>query len=109
MNLLKLYHESLSKTIKILGSDPDKLFTFENFQDELQICGNYALLLAPIVIAVSTDAISGLDDTSNSTTNEAFERNSSQMKIQSQLKFQERINGLLEDICNLGYYQKMNL
>lgn len=110
MSLLKLYHESLCKTIRMLGSDPDQLFTFENLQDELRRCGNYSLLFAPIVIAVSTDAISDLDETFNGTRNEECERNSIyKMKTESQRQFSERINGLLEDVDSFRYYQKMNL
>lgn len=109
MNLLKLYHDSLYKTIKMLGSDPDEIFTFENLQNELKKCGNYALLFAPIVIAVSTDAISDLDETFINTKNEECGHNSKyRMNSESLLRFSERIEGLLEDICNFGYYRKIN-
>lgn len=94
----------------MLGSDPDELFTFENFQDELKRCGNYSLLLAPIVIAVSTDAISDLDETFNGTACGEGGRNSVfETKTESQLQFDERINGLLEDVSSFGYYRKMIL
>lgn len=108
MNLLHLYHESLSKMIKSLGSDPERLFSYENLQAELKNCGNYALLLAPIVIAVSTGAITDLDVTFQNVANGKCERNSEVMN-DSQLKFNERLEGVLEDVCRLGYYRKMKL
>lgn len=47
----------------MLDSNPVKLFTFENLQDKLRRCGNYSLRFALILIAVSTDAMSGLNGT----------------------------------------------
>lgn len=92
MNLLRLYHETLSKTIEMLGSDPDKLFTFENLQNEMKRCGNYALLWAPAVIAESTRAMT----------------DSESAQKESQLRFDKRLDGLLEDITSLGYYRKFS-
>lgn len=110
MNLLHLYHDSLSKMIKLLGSDPDELFAFDNLQDELKNCGNYALLLAPIVLAVSTGAISDLDETFENVANGKDRRNPIyDLNSDSQLRFNERLEGVLEDIGSYGYYRKMEI
>lgn len=42
--LLKTYYTSLSETIQKLGSDPNKLYSFEQFQAQLNQFGEYALL-----------------------------------------------------------------
>lgn len=64
-NLIELYYESLSKTVKLLGSDPDELFTFENLLSELKRFGVYALLMAPMLLQVSlahSNEISNMDE-----------------------------------------------
>lgn len=48
--LLQAYHKSLSDMIRHLGSDPDKLFTYEDFQNELRKFGDYVLLFGPMII-----------------------------------------------------------
>lgn len=109
LNLLKLYYESLSKMVEMLGSNPDKLFTFENLMEEMKKCGNYALILAPIVIAVSTDAISSLDETFKKVAaGESGQNSFSSINNESQLRFNERLEGLLDDIIKYGYYRKMS-
>lgn len=43
-DLLKTYYSSLSETVQKLGSDPHKLYSFEQFQGQLEKFGEYALL-----------------------------------------------------------------
>lgn len=85
----------------MLGSDPEKLFSFENLQDELKRFGNYPLFLGPAVIAIFTDAVkftaSGIEENSTCDANDEI-----------QLRFRERINGALEDISNFGYYRRLD-
>lgn len=50
--LLKTYYDSLSSTIRKLGSDPDKLYTFESLQSQLRKCGSFALLYGPMILQV---------------------------------------------------------
>lgn len=108
-NLLKLYYESLSKTIRMLGSNPDNLFTFENLQDEMKGCGNSALFFAPAVIAVSIDGILNFKESFDKITNRESEQNSvCDTKTESQLQYSERLEGLLDDIVNFGYYRKFS-
>lgn len=49
-NLLRIYYESLSKTVRLLGNNPDELFSFDNLQEELREYGNFVLAVAPIYI-----------------------------------------------------------
>lgn len=62
--MLKCYYESLSATVKSLGSNPDELFTFENLNDELRRCGNYVLIVLSIMTEVQkadSSEVSNLD------------------------------------------------
>lgn len=94
-NLIAIYYESLSQTIKLLGSDPDKLFTFENLKEELKRCGNFALIVTPLF---TLSAQIQLDESN------ADEAGLSENNL---MEYDRRINGLLEDVIDLGYYRKI--
>lgn len=109
-NLLKVYYESLSKTVRLLGSNPDELFTFENLQDELKICGNYALIMAPTLIQVSladTSEIMNLDEVFDKSADEggAIEL-TSELNDAAKVLFEQRLSDVIEDILQRGYHQK---
>lgn len=85
-NLLKIYHSSLSNVVERLGSQPDKHFSFQDLEDQMKLCGNYALLLAPGMIDISLRDGTDAD------------------KVQAE--FDQRINDLVTDVVELGYYRK---
>lgn len=49
-DFMKVYYLSLSTTIQTLGSDPKKLFSFKNFEEELQKHGVLFLMYAPMAL-----------------------------------------------------------
>lgn len=51
-NILETYYNSLSQTIVKFGSNPQKLYTFENLQSQLRKFGAYAVLFASMIIQV---------------------------------------------------------
>lgn len=112
-NLIHLYYQSLSKTIKLLGSNPEKLFSFNDLQNELKNCGEYTLILTPVVIQVSQADPSDLTDLDDLCDNLADGANSKKIDFtgdlseKSQLVYERRINDLVEDIVRLGYLQKI--
>lgn len=112
--MLRLYHKSLSNTVKLLGSDPDKLFTFDDLQDELKSYGTLALLLAPIVIqtalADSSD-VSNLDDMLKKKSDGEENRLelTKGLNEKAKLEYARRLNEIFEDVIDkLGYYRKLN-
>lgn len=65
LNLLKLYHDSLSENIEKLGSDPEQLFSFADLKSEMKKYGKYALLKAPLLMlfmVAEKDDIVDLDE-----------------------------------------------
>lgn len=111
-NLLDCYYESLSTTVKLLGSDPNELFTFQNLKDEIKRCGNYALMLAPSVIQVlqaDSSEISNLDEIMDEVA-----RGERQIELtgslggRGQLEYDRRLNEVFEDIVRLGFYRKID-
>lgn len=59
--LLHIYYNELSTFLTKLGSDPQKLFTFSDLEDQFRQFGKYGLIFAPILVGVmvsdSTDII----------------------------------------------------
>lgn len=86
-NLLRLYHGSLSLTIKQLGSDPDQVFAFADLKEELKKCGLCAFLYAPLFLQLSL-----LD---------------SNLNEKAHQEFIQRLNDVFEHIIELGYHQEL--
>lgn len=110
-NVLKLYYESLAKTVRLLGSDPDKLFTFANLKDELKRFGNYLLIMSPLWISttqVDPSEMTGMDEMFDEAEDSEITTDLiSGFNKEGQREFERRINGLLEDVIELGYYRKI--
>lgn len=49
---MSTYYGTLSETIRKLGSNPDELYSFEQFQTQLKKFGEYMLLYAPIMFTL---------------------------------------------------------
>lgn len=104
--LLKTYYSSLSETIQKLGSDPNKLYTYENLQDQMRKYSDYALLLTPMIIAIrvaKASNVANLDDYA-----ECLERGEdadilNQFDDETQAEFSRQINGLITDLVDYGY------
>lgn len=111
-NLLQLYHSSLSKTVKLLGSNPDELFTFDDLQSELKRCGNYALMLAPLLIQISqasSSEVTNLDEMCDKMAEgEDTQGLITGLSESGQLEYERRLNDVVEDVIKLGYYHKID-
>lgn len=111
-NLLQVYHGSLSKMVKSLGSNPDDLFSMDDLKDELKRCGNYAFLLAPMLISVSmadSSDISNLDEMCDKIAEgERRQELITGLNDKAQIEYEQRLNDAIEDLVRLGYYQKIN-
>lgn len=86
--LLNTYYSSLSETIKKLGSDPEKLYSYDNFRMELKKFGNFALLYAPEIARIRFAAAEDL----------RAEYSEETAKVYSQL-----INDLVNDLTKYDY------
>lgn len=109
-NLLKVYHETLSNTVKLLGSNPDELFSLDDLKDELRICGNYAFIMAPILLSVSladSSEISNLNEMCDNTGEGEKIDLISGLNEKAQLVYEQRLSDVLDDLIELGYYHKI--
>lgn len=90
-----------------MGSQPEKLFPYEEFVNELKECGNFAFLIAPIIIqicVVDPKDVNNLDEICRKG-DEPFDLVQG-LSERSQSLFEERITGCIEDLVNFGYYHK---
>lgn len=103
-NLVKRYHQSISESIKCLGSDPDKLFPIEFLESQLKKFGKYAFLqglnIIQMVLADSED-IPDLDDMSEVKECKDFLKG---QKTTTHSEYTSRIRDLLTDLIEYGYY-----
>lgn len=104
--LLQTYYSSLSETIRKLGSDPNKLYTYENFRMQMRKYSEYALLLAPMIytlrLAQAEDAVN-LDDFANSLDRGEEASIVKPFHGQTRVEFSRLINGLVTDFVEFGY------
>lgn len=105
-SLLQIYYESVSKTMKLLGSNPNQLFTFENLETEMKRCGKFVLLLGPLVLelalAESDDVIVSNDAMSDENKSFAFTNG---LNEKSQSMYESRLKDIVEDVIRLGYFE----
>lgn len=109
-SLLEHYYEKLSDTIIKLGSDPQKLFTHENFQQQLKQFSKFIFALGPLLtqfMVVDPENIANLDEATKSIANsEEGADFITGFSEKTQEEYDQRINGLFTDLVELGYYWK---
>lgn len=109
--LIKVYHKSLSNTITKLGSDPEKLFSFNDLLGELKRYGRFGLLLAPILLQIITSEASDIPDMDELA--EDFANNTKtmdeSMAVFSNMgtvdKYNQRVRDVVKDGLLLNYYK----
>lgn len=112
-NLLRVYHDSVSKIVKLLGSNPDKLFTFDDLQGEFKKFGLYALFFGPMTIQVTladTSEITNMDEYCEKVaTGENRQELITGLNETAQSEYGRRINEILEDMVDkFGYFHKLD-
>ena len=102
--LLKLYHSTLSATLRKLGTDPDKYFTWEDLQNQMKACGMFAVVLCPISIQLrlaTPEDCTNLDEISRGDLKD-FDLITG-FTGERQVIYNKTINDLLRDLTELEY------
>lgn len=99
--MLKWYYESLSKTVTLLGSNPDALFTFDDLKQELKQSGNVIPILVPMILEIVQI------DSNDLNLDEALDRDY-RLNEQGQREYVRQMNDVFEDMIRFGYYRKVN-
>lgn len=104
-NLIRLYYDSLANMVRLLGSNPDELFTFDNLLSELKRVGYYVLLVAPIYLQVAyANEFTNLDEMCDNMVN-----GGKQLEMVKELKgaaldaYRQRLNDVVADVVRMGY------
>lgn len=109
--LIKIYHNALSNTITKLGSDPEKLFSFNDLLGELKRYGRFGLLLAPILLQIITSEpsdIPDMDKFAEDMANNAKTMDESMAAFSSTAtldKYNQRVRDVVKDGLLLSYYE----
>lgn len=104
--LLKTYHSTLCDSIRKLDSDPDKLYPYEKFEQQLRKMGDFALFFGPMIIQIKVAGaadIGNLDEYA-----EMVERGEEPDLIneydeKTQMEYSRLINDLVTDLVDYGY------
>lgn len=106
---IKIYYKNFVNTLEKLGSNAEKLFTFNDLQAQLRRFGKYGLLLAPMLVQVATsdpNEIPDLDDVAIK-----LQKNPEAIDIinvfggnKTLNAYNIRMNGVINDTIRLGYY-----
>lgn len=109
--LIKIYYKALSNTISKLGSDPEKLFSFNDLLGELKRYGRFGLILAPILLQIITTKPSDIpnmdefaDNIANNT--KSVEETIAEFANNSTLdEYNRRVREVVKDGLLLNYYK----
>lgn len=106
-NLVKIYYDQLTTNIQAMGSDPEKLFSYEDFQNELKRCGNIAIINAPFLLQISlskSDSIVDMTEMCEEHSKSDFLQNSDS---EFEHKFRIRMSDAIDDLLEWGYYRRI--
>lgn len=99
------YYQSLSDTISLCGSDAEKLFTFDQLQQQFKQFGKFGLLTAPTVIKYTiSDSIVDIDSFSeNFNPTESSSETMATFNEKTQNIFKERFTDAFFDASQYGW------
>lgn len=94
----------MSLNLRSLGSEPEKIFTFDDLQNELRRCGNYALIICPLNIRLmltKSDDIPDLDEFCDE------ENDFGEVRTNNEVDkaYKDRISDVIADLIELGYHR----
>lgn len=109
-NLMDHYYHTLTKTIKMLSSDPE-IFSRAEFDDHLTKFGPFAVIVAVFVTLASladSENVADLDEFSESIGNDENVDIIQKFKDSTQLKYARRMRDVVGDLYDLKYFIKSN-
>lgn len=104
--LLDTYYASLCDMIRKLGSDPQELYTFHDFQQQLAKFSEFALLYAPIIFSIR---LAQAEDVENLDVYAEHLQNGHDIDLmhefdeQTQTIYTRLINDAVTDLVDYGY------
>lgn len=111
-NLLRCYHDALSATVEKLGSNPC-IFTFDNLLDELKKCGNYLIVILPMMIqmmSANPNDFTNMDEMADKVAEGKCEHFDMITKLDEsgKRKYDQLLNDCMDDAVRLGYFHPLD-
>lgn len=103
-DFLHIYYTNLAKTLRACGSDPDRIFTFADLQDQLKRYGKYGVTVAPVYLQMmvnNPDNIKEMDSFAEQDGSEPKEMAS--FDKTSKTIYIERLIGVISDAKAQGW------
>lgn len=91
-----------------MGSDPDRLYPREEFLKAFKFCGNYAFLTAPSLLSIcyaDSEDVADLEKISENKETKFVKK----FEGNTQQEFNRRVNDVVNDLIELGYYRKIEV
>lgn len=108
MELLHVYYDALAEMITACGSDPEKLFTFGDLEQQLKQFGVFALTTAPFLQAIMVSSVENFTDIDEYT--DALSQGNAEnpqfwvkFDEKSRPLFVERLGDVIDDAVRLGW------
>lgn len=105
---MKHYHRTLAETIKKLGSDPEKLFTYDDLEGQLKKFGHFAFIWGPMITQMMMADPSDIPDLD--TLSQEIVDNKGDIEFikafegDEKVAYETRLQDLIGDLIDLGYY-----
>lgn len=107
--LLRTYYSSLSQIVRRLGSDPEQLFTFADLQEEMRKCGEFVLLIGPMVARFTTaniENVRDVDEYADALTNDEDVDLFIKFDDETTAVYSKQVNEIVADLDAYGYLEK---
>lgn len=104
-DLMRAYHGALANTVRALGSDPERLFRFDDLRAQLHEFVQYGLVMAPMLVQVVTampEELPDLDEMARQVQTDTVQTVEG-MVGKDNVRYRERMSGVIRDYFALGF------
>lgn len=112
MNLIRLYHDSLSTALSMLGSDPNTLCVYDDFVGLLKKYGKYILITSVLTLFWSLPDEEDIPNVNEMTDTNATENNrgngTGKYNAATELLLKTRFNDIFTDLNKFGFDTSLN-
>lgn len=108
-DLIQFYYKVFSDTVRKLGSNPDKLFSFADLENELKVSGKFILVMGTLVLQYALAHTTDIRNMDEYCEQLASNNNNSAPSLLKNIDDESdirvaAINNLVGDIIAYGYY-----
>lgn len=104
--LLRMYHEELSRVVKVCGSDAGALFSFGDLVDQMREFGAdtmvYMTLVLPYLLTPSEEMVNISDLVENEDSDDASKKTIAPLKEDTEILYRQRLTDIIVDFRRLG-------